>query len=320
MTTPSARVSVIMRTKDRARLLSRALRDVAAQTYDDWQLIVVNDGGEPAAVDKAVADVAGLRDRVYVLHHETSLGMEAASNRAVAASTGEFVVVHDDDDTWAPDFLSATVQWLDENPENVGVSARTDIIWERVEDDEIVELGRSRFGPPHDVVTVFDLLVRNQFVPISLLVRRSALDAIGGFDEELPVVGDWEFHLRLARHGQIGFLAGPVRAFWHQRRESTDELANSVNGADDMHKRFDRLVRERELQKYIDEHGIGALLYLTKFIEDRIAASERHTRAKVANAVAEMRHSEQRIVEAVQYYSIGHTIKRNIRRIFRRDR
>lgn len=321
-TPPSPRVSVIVRTKDRPRLLSRALDDILAQDLEDWEAVVVNDGGDDAVVDGLVHERPRFGERIAVLHHDASLGMEAASNRGLAETSGEFVVVHDDDDTWASDFLSAAVAWLDEHPDALAVSMGTEIVRERLDDDRIVELDREPFGPPHDIVTAYDLLLSNRFVPISVLIRRSALEKLGGFDETLPVVGDWELNLRLALHGEVGYVAEPVRAFWHQRPEAQGNLSNSVHGAKELHRRYDRLVRDRALREHVADHGAGDLLYLTKFIDERIAASERHTYEKVRDSIeaqeAEIRRLKAELIDVIRYHSFGATTRRILGRLFGR--
>jgi glycosyltransferase involved in cell wall biosynthesis len=319
------RVSIIIRTKDRTRLLARALDDVLAQDYGVWELVVINDGGDPRPVDDLVGARSGFVSRSQVIHLPASQGMEAASNAGISATSGEFVAIHDDDDTWSHDFLSTTVAWLDAHNDDVAVTAATQIVIERMDPAAIVELRREPFGPPHDVVTVFDLITRNQFVPISLLVRRSAIDAVGGFDETLPVVGDWDFHLRLALHGHVAYLAGPARAFWHQRPDARGELLNSVNSAQELHRRYDRLVRDRALRAYIAKNGWGESLYLGKVIDERIAAAESHTHEMVQTASeryrADLDAMEARlrvqIGETIRRYSPGETFMRNWKRLLR---
>nr|NLD40617.1 glycosyltransferase [Actinomycetales bacterium] len=111
VTVPS--VAIVMRTKDRPILLSRAIDDVLSQSFRDWELIIVNDGGDPARVEELVSvREASAAGRIRVIHHHESLGMEAASNAAIRASASEFLAVHDDDDTWDPDFLHLTVDYL----------------------------------------------------------------------------------------------------------------------------------------------------------------------------------------------------------------
>lgn len=282
------RVSIVVRTKDRPQLLRRALDDVLAQSMRDWHLIVVNDGGRAEPVDALVAErLAVLDGRVEVIHVDGGSGsMEAAANLGAQRARGEFVVIHDDDDTWANRFLDVMVDALSADPEAVAAAARTEIVFEKITGDRQIELGRTPFVPPGEIVTMYDLLQTNRVVPISLLVRRRVYDEIGWYDPALRAVGDWEFNLRLVRHGRVLFVGEEPIAFWHQRPHATGASSNSVFGESLDHMHFDRMVRDRELKEYVDRNGIGGLLYLSKHIE-----------------------------ETARYYSLQQTIRRAIDRV-----
>ncbi len=282
------RVTVVIRTKNRPRLLTRALDDVLGQELTAWRVVLVNDGGDPAPVDAAVdARRKAFGDRIEVIHVDGGTGsMEAAANLGAQADEGEFVIIHDDDDTWAPDFLSAAVARLDAQPEAVAVAALIEIVYEKARGDEMVEIGRKLFAPPAGMLTLFDLMLANRVVPIGLLIRRSAFERIGWFDESLLAVGDWEFNLRLLQLGPVPVMMDRPRAFWHQRPHAQGRESNSIFGGSDQHYHFDRIVRERELRTYLDQHGPGALLFLSKFIE-----------------------------EQVRYYSLQETVRRALHRI-----
>jgi len=268
----SPRVSIVIRTKDRATLLRRALDDIIAQTLTDWEAFVVNDGGASKPVDDLVAEREGaLQGRLEVIHVDGGTGsMEAAANLGAQRARGEFVIIHDDDDTWDPEFLATMTAALDADPEAVAVAARTEIIFERLEGDHTTEIRRVPFVPPAEMVTMYDLLQANRVVPIALLVRRSVYDEIGWYDPELKAVGDWEFNLRLVRHGRVPYVGEKPLAFWHQRPHAKGAASNSVFGESLDHMQFDRLVRERALQEYVDQNGVGALLYLSKYIEETV--------------------------------------------------
>ena len=315
------RVSIIVRTKNRPTLLARALDDILDQSFLSWRVVIVNDGGDASDVNRVVDS---RRDRfggrVEVVHEAESQGMEAASNLALARSSGEFVAIHDDDDTWAIDFLAATVAELDRSPELVGVAVATEIVFERLEGDRVVELERRPFGPPDDIVTVFDLLLSNRFVPISLLTSRSAIEAIGGFDATLPVVGDWEMHLRLAASGSIAYLADKTRAFWHQRPTADGDLANTVHGLSAFHSRYDKLVRERALRAHIEAHGMGDLLYIAKHVQQEVLAAEARL-AGLQHEIAEesdrrmLEHIDRIVHEHVRHHSVAATMRRAVKRL-----
>lgn len=241
-----------------------------SQTFDDWMLVIVNDGGSVSDVESVVTrHRETLGERVRVVHHENSQGMEAASNAGIRASASEFVAIHDDDDTWHSDFLKRTVEHL-RSSSDAGVGVRTEIVFERITGDHIEEIEREVFEPGIRAITLFDTLRSNRCVPISLLYRRAVHASAGYYDETLEVVGDWEFHLRILQQNNIGFIDGPPLAFWHQRRDAVGDLGNSVIVADSAHSAFDRGVREKHLQKHAQESGLGALLYLTKHQEEEL--------------------------------------------------
>lgn len=334
------KVTIVVRTKSREHLLARAIDDVLAQTHEAWQLVVVNDGGPAGPVDAVVEERRGaLGDRVDVVHNSTSRGRWSASNQGLARATGEYIAIHDDDDTWASDFLEVTCAALDLDSERAAVVVATEIVIEEVgEDGSFVELGRHPFTPPEDIVTFYDLILVNRFVPIGTLARRSVLQQIGGFDESLAVVGDWEAHLRLTLHGEVSYMGGPPRAFWRQRPSSEGELSNSVHAQSHLHSRFDRIVRDRAVREYVKRHGVGGLMYVSKHIDETLAAAERRLGARIDESVAA---AEQRLVERidesrhafhdgisvlhrqidisvhhhVQYHSLGATLIRFFRRL-----
>ncbi|MBT6461191.1 MAG: glycosyltransferase family 2 protein, partial [Opitutae bacterium] len=129
-------VSIITRTKDRPVLLKRAIESVLNQTYTDWLHVIVNDGGEKEAVESILEPFRDrYRDRLQILHHDESLGMQEASNAGIKNSNGEFIVIHDDDDSWSPGFLNACLSFLEaEGSESTyqGVITRTERIYEEI--------------------------------------------------------------------------------------------------------------------------------------------------------------------------------------------
>lgn len=266
MAQPQTPAAIILRTRDRPVLLRRALADVCAQTFSGWQLVVVNDGGDPAEVEKLIAEQPRLADRVTVLHNHEPRGRAIAWNQGLEAAHSEYVTVHDDDDTWHSAFLARTVAHL-ESTGSVAVAVRSEVVWEHVDGEEIVERGREIFMPHLRSITLFDLIRTNRVVPIALLYRRSVHDEIGPVREDLPVVEDWEFNLRLAAAHPIEFLDGEPLAFWHQRREAEGTLANSVIDLQSDHRSEDLKVREEALQEHVHRYGLGALLYYTKYFQ-----------------------------------------------------
>ena len=191
-------VAVIMRTRDRPLLLDRAVADVCAQTCADWHLVVVNDAGAATDVDEVVRrHESALAGRVTVIHNERSRGMEGAANQGIKATDSAYVAIHDDDDTWHPAFLERTAAHLDATAD-AAVAVRTEIIWEHVEGQQVIEDAREIFPPDVHSFSLFEMLRYNRTVPISVLYRRAVHDEVGYFREDIAAIEDWDFYLRLA--------------------------------------------------------------------------------------------------------------------------
>ena len=267
----SPTVAILVRTKGRPRFLSRALENIAQQTFTDYTVCVINDGGDEQAT-RAVIEASPLgsnaqdSSRVQLL---TTAGgnMEAASNAGLAATTSEYVAIHDDDDLWAPEFLERTVAALEESG---ALMCTTRVVerYERENSDGEFEVYEERIF--HDGLPGMGLqfLFRtNRAVPIGILYRRSLHELVGFYDESLPVVGDWEFNMRAAAVADILLVDEPL-AYWSLRPDAEGSEANSVKRQAD-HARFDSMVRARAIREDLQAGARpGAYLYQAHLAAD----------------------------------------------------
>jgi glycosyltransferase involved in cell wall biosynthesis len=215
---PDPRVAIITRTQDRPITLDRAIRGILGQTFTDWELVLVSDAGNLPAIREVVArHSAALAGRYRLIHRERSEGMQAASNHGIAESRSRYVAIHDDDDSWHPNFLARTVAYLESaGPTKRGVVVGTDLIYERFRGEKFVEFRRRRMPVPAEALAPAALRRRNRFPPIAFLYERAASEALGQYRTDLPVLGDWDFNLRFAERFGIGVIDEPL-AFWHHR-------------------------------------------------------------------------------------------------------
>lgn len=282
MNRPRAKVAIVTRTKNRPTLLRRALDSITSQTYADYVVIVVNDAGERGPIEECVSSISDRAEgRVHVVHNEVSRGREAAMNTGLHAAESQYVVIHDDDDTWAPQFLERTVSYLDEHEDAGGVGVRTAVVHETVDGDSVTINRQELLAANLTDVTLFEMVRRNYVPPISLLYRRAVHDEVGEYDETLPVLADWDFNLRMLGRYDVGFIDGDPLAFWHHRTDTGGDIANSVIGAADDHLTYDRTIRNRYLRDDLRANGhLGSILYFTELI-DRAekAALVRHEQA-----------------------------------------
>lgn len=308
---PAPAAAIVMRTRDRLRLLDRAVQDVLAQTRQDWELVVVDDGGDAAAVDAVLErHLPEAGERLRVLHRETSHGMEAASNLALRATTAPAIAIHDDDDTWHGTFLQETLAHLAAHPEQEAVVVRTLIVHEHEVATGYVEDAAFPSWPELGGVRLLDYVAVNRHVPIAMLYRRRAHEATGPFQEDLPVVGDYAFHLALLQRFEVGFLERPL-AQWRQRPAAVGAQANSMNAAAEGHRHYDAVLRERAFKAWTTEHGLGLPMYLTKTTETQLAGTEERLLAEIRDLTREVRDLRGQLAETREELgAVHHRVRR----------
>lgn len=242
MNAPPRKTGVVTRTLNRPELLRRAARSVTGQTSPPDLWVVVNDGGDPSAVEAAVAEVEGASP-VQIIHHAQSKGMEAAGNagvEALAAAGCDRAAIHDDDDTWDERFLEQMNAAIDAMPSAVGAVCNWVEIFERLKNGAYLEEKRSRALKP-GALTLPRLAVRNRFPPIALLFGIDAWRRAGRFDEALPVLGDWSFNLRLLERGDLADVDATL-AYQHIRRAAKGAASNSIIAKKALHERTKTLM------------------------------------------------------------------------------
>ncbi|MGB0671321.1 MAG: glycosyltransferase family 2 protein [Rhodospirillales bacterium] len=184
-----APVAVVIPTHNRSAKLIRALESVAAQTVRPCEVVVVDDGSDED-IACALANFQGL-DVTY-LRNERALGACAARNRGWRATHSPFIAFLDSDDVWRADKLAQQLPVLEQDEGAVLVTA----LFSDLGDDKPI------IPTSADCLTGDRLLTRNWVGTCSApLVRRSALEAIDGFDETLPSCQDWDLWVRMADRG-----------------------------------------------------------------------------------------------------------------------
>jgi glycosyltransferase involved in cell wall biosynthesis len=193
-----ATVSIVIPTYNSAAFLGQALRSVFAQTYQDFEVIVVDDG----STDETEVQSKNFGDRVISVRQEHR-GPGAARNLGILHTQGEFVAFLDADDLWLPEKLAKQVEYMGCHPDVV--LAYTD--FSRGEDPRKSNGARLSNYRHKGSGHLFSGLLRENFVATpSVLVRRHALAASGLFDPTLTGAEDRDLWLRLARVGPFGLI------------------------------------------------------------------------------------------------------------------
>lgn len=221
-------VSIVLTTFNRADLLPRAIRSVLGQTYQNLECIVVDD----ASTDNTAAVVEQFDDNRLVCHrHETNRGASATRNTGISDAQGEFIAFLDDDDEWLPTKLEKQVPLLVNSPSEVGML----YCWM---DYYGAEGHLMKEHHPTYKGYVFPLVLDSQRIGgcSTLLVRRSVIEKVGGFDESLPRGNDGDFIRRVCQLYEVDFVPEVLVKVYvghsHIRITRSDEqgIRNAIKG------------------------------------------------------------------------------------------
>lgn len=186
-------VSVIIPTYNRPKFLKQAVESVLHQTFEDFELLVVDDGSDHRP--KIPED-----PRLTLLRHEQNLGVSAARNTGIRASHAPFIATLDDDDRWLPEKLSRQVDFFQQNPDEYAVQPEAD--WYRA--GEKVKQKRKHRKPDGSILP--RALERCLVSGSGVMIKRDVFKTVGCFDEDLPACEDYDLWLRLGLHYPVRLI------------------------------------------------------------------------------------------------------------------
>ena len=247
------RVSVLIPTYNAERFIRETIDSVRAQTHQDWELIVVDDGSS----DRTLSVLAALAledSRVHVLRQATS-GTQGARNLALSVATGEWIALLDHDDVWLPQKLERQLEIARRAP-HAALLFTNYSHWDGRNDLKVA------FSEPERIPRgdVLNSLARHcLFGALTVLVRRSTLIAAGGFDTQFLRCGDWDLWLRLCESGILVEGTPELLARWRvgdgglstnrleMRREEVRVLEAALARSRTAHRRrmYERALRDR---------------------------------------------------------------------------
>ncbi len=195
-------VSIVMPAHNAGPYIAESIQSVLRQTFDDWELIIVDDDSCDDT-DKEVARF--LSDGRITFLRQKRGGPAVARNRAIRAASGDFIAFLDSDDLWLPDKLEKQLEQFRKHPD-VGVCGTG----MRVIDPEGTVI-RDDAGSERCGAALPDLLAGRFTVPMSsAMIRREVLDRAGPFDEDVLLSEDFELWLRVALQCPFRIMAEPL--------------------------------------------------------------------------------------------------------------
>ncbi len=193
------------------RYLCEAIISILNQTFTDFEFIIVDDGSQDGSA-AIISDFAERDKRIRVVRHERNRGLTSARNSGIATSRGEFVAAMDHDDISLPGRIEKQADFLQSHPDIglVGTQLRN-----------LLANGsgrRSRLAQQHAEIVLLWIIGRTTVAGPTIMARRDALTAVGGYDESIRAADDKELFSRL--YGKTRFANLPEALYLHRQHEN----------------------------------------------------------------------------------------------------
>jgi len=196
-------VSVIIPTYNRAHLIGRSIKSVLSQSYQDFEIIIVDDG----STDNTEEVVSSFNDeRIRYIRHGENKGEAAARNMGIRVARGKYIASQDSDDEWLPEKLAKQIELLKNTPPKVGVAYTG--FW-KIENNEKTYIPFSWVNQKEGDIHK-ELLKGNFIGSPATLIRRECFKKVGMFDEKLFHLVDWEMWLRVSKYYHFKFIDEPL--------------------------------------------------------------------------------------------------------------
>jgi glycosyltransferase involved in cell wall biosynthesis len=278
MTTKN-RVSAIMPFLNTEQYIEEAIESVRTQTYENWELLLVDDGSSDGSSEIAMERAARHRGQIVYLSHSGAgtRGISASRNLGIAHATGDYIAFLDADDVWVPRKLEQQLELVSSRSEAAMVYGLSQwwYSWSgKLEDAERDYV--HALGVPADVPIEPPTLLRPFFVlqeaaipnPSSILVRRSTAQLVGGFEEAfVGLYEDQAFYAKVCAHAPVI----PSDKCWDRYRQHPTAITATVASRNDEARA--RCVFLTWLIGYLSAHGVNG----------EICAALRHQRFRCAH-------------------------------------
>ena len=183
-------VSIIMPTYNRANLILRSVKSVLKQTYDNFELIIIDDG----STDQTETIISSLNEgRIRYLKSETNQGACHARNRGIASAKGEYIAFLDSDNVWDKSYLDSRLSLLEKASKDVGgVFGYTKVMHHHkmVCTVPLEEIGKKIKNSKSNLPLIRFMLFDNIIDTNTILLKRECVGKVSGFDEKLRRLQD----------------------------------------------------------------------------------------------------------------------------------
>lgn len=193
-------ISIIIPAYNSAKYISLAVKSVLNQTYQDFELLIIDDG----STDNTKEIIESFKDKRIEYIYQNNTGAASARNTGIKKAKGEYIAFLDADDRWKPDKLARQIKEITCNPETAMIYSAIEIIYEEISDTKTV-----RFKKYNNNDFIKSLLVdpfKSIPLPSTVLIKKSSLHKAGEFNSDYFTGEDWDLWLRVASFGECRYI------------------------------------------------------------------------------------------------------------------
>lgn len=227
-------VTVIVPAYNHEKYIEDCLKSIVEQTYDNMQIIVLNDGSKDRTGIVIERFIGNQKRKIEYISKENE-GLCKTLNKALRQSKGEYIAIIASDDIWLPNKIEEQVKFLEEN-KNIGLVC-TDAYF--FKDSEKTDIKYSDYKPRlkkyfknsiQNVNIYESLLTENLILAVTVMIRKECFDKVGLFDESLKYE-DYDMWLRISKYYPIGYLDNALAYYRMHDTNVSNNVSFMLTGA-----------------------------------------------------------------------------------------
>ena len=191
-------VSVIIPVYNRMNTIIRAVNSVLNQTYENIEIIIVDDG----STDKTLEILESLNNKKINIFKQTHKGANAARNYGIKKANGKYIAFQDSDDEWLPEKLEYQIKYMIENQYEVCYCPF--LLYQQKEQCIIPEDYKNKDKYEKNLLSI--LQTKNVVSTQTMVIHRNVIFDVGMFDEEMPRCQDYEYIIRIIQNIKVGYI------------------------------------------------------------------------------------------------------------------
>lgn len=258
------KISVIIPTYNRVHLIRKAVQSVLDQSYQDFEIIVVDDCSTDNT-EEAIREFQEKDERIRYIRHKKNKGAAAARNTGIRAAKGEYIAFQDSDDEWLPEKIEKQMKIIKNSLPEVGV-VYTDM-W-RIKEGKKRYFSSPKIMPEDKIVYKQALDYRVSNIGIgTALIRKECFDKVGIFDKKFPKLEDLELFIRLSKYYYFYHIEEPLVKYFYTDKSISSDLKGLIVARKLILKKYFKDIKKDN--KILANHylGIGAALCINDKIE-----------------------------------------------------